>query len=199
MKYCPECAEPLTETIPEGDDRPRKTCLACGAIHYRNPVAVVGCIVERGQEILLCRRAIEPSHGRWTLPAGYLEVGEAARDGARRETLEEACAQVEIVAPHSQFDLVSLGQTYSFFRARLERPQVEPGPESLEVAFVGPDEIPWDELAFPVVHVALELWVEDLRARASHLHLGTLRWRRSGSRFDRSEWDLEDHMRVRLP
>lgn len=198
MKFCSHCAAPVKDTIPAGDDRLRKTCTACGAIHYDNPVPVVGCVVESEGRVLLCRRAIEPGRGRWTLPAGYLELGEGARDGARRETREEAGADVEIIAPHSQIDVPNIGQTYSVFRARLRAPEVAAGTESLEVAFVEHAEIPWDEIAFPVIHFALRLFVEDRQRERYHLHLGTLRWREEGSRFDASCYDLVDHLKVGL-
>jgi len=196
MKFCSHCADPLVEEVPPGDDRPRKVCPGCGAVHYRNPLAVVGCLVEREDELLLCRRAIEPARGRWTVPAGFLELGEAAREGARRETREEALAEVEVGMPHALFDLPHIGQTYSLFRARLTAPGFGVGEESLEVAFVRAAEIPWDELAFPVMHFALRLWVEDRAESRARLHLGALRWMGVGSRFDAANYALDDHLRM---
>ena len=122
MRFCSDCATALEERIPTDDDRPRKICPSCDRIHYQNPVVVVGCLVERGDQTLLCRRAIEPALGRWTIPAGYLELGESLLTGARRETMEEACADVEITAPYGLFDLPHIGQTHALFRAQLAAP-----------------------------------------------------------------------------
>ena len=196
MKYCPACAAPLDEKIPAGDDRPRKVCPSCGAIHYRNPLPVVGCLVERDDEVMMCRRAIEPGHGLWTLPAGFLELGESAQAGARRETREEACAEVEIVAPFVQFDLPHIGQTYSIFRARMRTPDFAAGQESLDVAFVGLEAIPWSELAFPVIHFALRFFVEDRNEGRTSLHLGALVWNTEGSRFDAANYAVDEYSRL---
>jgi ADP-ribose/FAD diphosphatase len=198
LKFCSRCAAPLEERIPPGEDRPRKVCPACGFVHYLNPVPVVGTVVERGAEILLCRRAIEPGRGAWTVPAGFLELGEGAAEGARRETREEACADVELVAPLAILDLPLPGQCYTLYRARLTAPRVAAGEESLEVGFVHPDDIPWDELAFPVVACALRLLLEDRAGPHPHLHTGVLRWSGQGSRFDEAHYELEDHQRFPL-
>jgi len=198
MKFCPLCAAPTRETVPEGDDRPRAVCTACGAIHYQNPRTVVGCLIEHDGKLLLCRRAIEPAHGLWTPPAGYLEIGESALDGAVRETHEEARARVEILAPHSYLDLPHIGQHYALYRARLAEPAFEAGPESLEVALFDLDALPWDELAFPVIHFALRLLLEDRERGAASLHLGVVRWSGTGSRFDAARYELRDHLRVPL-
>jgi ADP-ribose/FAD diphosphatase len=198
MKFCSQCGQPLVERIPPGDDRKRKVCSACGHVHYQNPQVIVGCVVERDGQILLCRRAIEPGRGRWTLPAGFLELGEGLLEGARRETLEEAGADVEILAPHSYLDLPHIGQTYAMFRARLRAPLGNPGEESLEVAFFDAPAIPWQELAFPAVHFALRLLLDDREARAAHLHTAQLRWRGEGSRYDARHYALVDHLRVGL-
>ncbi|MCK5943864.1 MAG: NUDIX hydrolase, partial [Planctomycetes bacterium] len=110
MKFCCDCGGDLIDRVPDGDDRSRRWCRACEKAHYQNPLVVVGCLVERDDELLLCRRAIEPGHGRWTVPAGFLELGETLAQGAARETLEEAGARVEVVAPHSLLDLTHIGQ-----------------------------------------------------------------------------------------
>jgi len=169
-------------------------CTRCDRIHYVNPRVVVGCLVEHEGGLLLCRRAIEPAHGLWTPPAGYLEVGESAAEGARRESREEANVDVEILAPHSWYDLPHIGQLYQFFLARLRRPGFSPGSESLEVAVHPPEAIPWSELAFPVVHFALRAWLEDRAAGRRRLHLGSLEWSGSGSRFDPANYDLRGGM-----
>jgi ADP-ribose/FAD diphosphatase len=197
-RFCHHCATALEERVPPGDDRPRRVCPACGRVHYQNPLVVVGCIVERGDEVLLCRRAIEPAHGRWTMPAGFLELGEGLLAGARRETLEEAGADVEIVAPHAYLDLTHIGQVYALFRARLCAPLARHGPESLEVAFMGGEAIPWSELAFPAVHFALELLLEDRRLGVANLHTAALRWDGAGPRYAAASYSLVDHLRVPL-
>lgn len=184
--------------MPDGDDRPRRVCPACGRVHYVNPVMVVGCIVERGDEILMCRRAIEPALGLWTMPAGFLELGEGMLAGARRETLEEAGADVEILAPHAFLDLPHIGQAYALFRGRLRSPAIRAGAESLEVAFVRLADIPWDELAFPAVHFALALLAADRRQAVAHVHSAVVRWSGSGSRFDARSYTLEEHLRLPL-
>ncbi|MCA8953477.1 MAG: NUDIX hydrolase, partial [Planctomycetes bacterium] len=149
MKFCSECGGQLEDGVPAGDDRTRRVCRDCAHVHYQNPLVVVGCLVEVDRELLLCRRAIEPAHGRWTMPAGFLELGESVTAGARRETLEEAGAEVEITAPHAYLDLTHIGQLYALFRARLQRPGFAPGAESLECRLFAEGEIPWRELAFP--------------------------------------------------
>jgi ADP-ribose/FAD diphosphatase len=193
MKHCSTCGRPVEQRIPAGDDRPRHTCTACGAIHYLNPRVVVGCLVEHEQKLLLCKRAIEPNIGRWTVPGGYLELGEGALQGARRETREEAQAEVEITAPHAYLDLPHIGQCYYLFHARL-RSAFAPGPESLEVELVALEDIPWTELAFPVVHWALELFVADRSDGVFRMHQGMLHWDGTGSRFDPGHYTLRDHL-----
>ncbi len=196
LRFCNACGGGLEDRVPEGDDRVRKICTACGRVHYRNPLVVVGCIVERGDEILLCRRAIEPARGLWTLPAGFLELGEGTLAGARRETLEEAGADVDVVAPLAFLDLPHIGQSYALFRARLRAPEIHAGVESLEVKFVHADAIPWDELAFPAVHFALDLWRDDRRRAAPFVHTAVVCWTGSGSRFDARNYALADHIRL---
>lgn len=198
MKFCSTCGGPLERAIPQGDDRPRAVCPRCGAIHYENPRTVVGCIVEHGERLLLCRRAIEPRRGDWTVPAGFLELDEGTSEGAARETWEEARARVDVYAPYATFDLPIIGQVYTLFRARLDAPEFEAGPESLEVELFDLDAIPWGELAFPVVHHALELYVADREAGVSRVHHGILRWRGEGSRFDAGSYQLESHITASL-
>ncbi len=196
MKFCPECGGPLEQAVPEGDNRSRAVCPACDHIAYVNPRVVVGCVVEHDDRLLLCRRAIEPAHGRWTPPAGFLELEEGTMEGARRETREEAEAEVEIVAPHAYLCVPGIGQTYALFRARLIDGRFGAGPESLETALFSVDEVPWDEIAFPVMHKALRLWVEDGEAGRRHVHHGVMRRVGSGDRFDPANYVLEDHMPV---
>ena len=197
MKFCSACGSGrLERAVPEGDDRLRAVCLDCGAIHYENPRNVVGCLVEQtldgGRDgLLLCRRAIEPCRGLWTLPAGFLELGESTIAGAARETLEEANAKVRVTAPFATLDLVHIGQVYHLFRAQLSEPGFSAGPESLEVRWFGLDELPYGELAFPVMHIALELYTRDVADRVPRLHAGALHWNGEGSRFDARNYRLD--------
>ncbi len=196
MRFCSECGGPVALAVPDGDDRERPICTRCGHVHYRNPLVVVGCIVERDGDVLLCRRAIEPVAGRWTIPAGYLELGETLIAGACRETFEEAGADVEVTAPHSYLDLPHAGQMQATYRAALRRPGIAVGHESLEVAFFPLARLPWDELAFPAVRIALELWRDDQLAGRRCVHHGRLAWDGSGSRFDMRHYALADHLRT---
>ena len=132
MRFCPECATPLVRRIPELDDRERDVCEGCGAIHYSNPKIVTGCLVTAGARVLLARRAIEPRRGHWTLPAGFMENGETIEQAAMRETLEEACARVEIHGLYAVFNIPHVNQVYMIFRAQLSDGEFAPGEESLE-------------------------------------------------------------------
>lgn len=198
MNFCSACGTALVRAVPDGDDRTRAVCPGCDAIHYENPRNVVGCIVEHEGQILLCRRAIPPAEGRWTLPAGFLELDESLWAGAARETWEEARARVRPTAPHAVLDLLHIGQVYTLFRATLSEPGFEAGPESLEVGLFELDALPFGELAFPVVEVALRLFVDDRAREEHHLHLGHLVWSREGSRFDAANYELVDHLRLPL-
>jgi ADP-ribose pyrophosphatase YjhB (NUDIX family) len=147
--------------IPEGDTRERRICAACGYIAYENPLVVVGSVVTSGEAVLMCRRAIEPRRGYWTLPAGYLELGETPEEGAAREALEEAQATIAIEGLLALFSIARIGQVQIMYRARFaepERPHFAPGPESLEVGLYVWDAIPWDTIAFPSVKWALDAW-----------------------------------------
>jgi ADP-ribose/FAD diphosphatase len=152
---------------------------------------IVGCVVELEGRVLLCKRAIDPRKGYWTLPAGFLELGESAVQGALRETREEARAEVRVVAPFAHFDVPHIGQAYILYRASLLSTEFGPGPESLEVELKLPDEIPRAELAFPVVRYSLELLREDLVAGRYRTHLGTLARDPGQARFV-----LTDHIAV---
>jgi ADP-ribose pyrophosphatase YjhB (NUDIX family) len=146
--------------IPEGEDRERLTCSDCGYIAYENPKVVVGSVVDVDGKVLLCRRAIQPRHGFWTIPAGYMELGETVEEGARREAQEEACAELALDGVLAVYSIARIGQVQIMFRARLAAPGFAPGPESLEVRLFAWDEIPWDSLAFPSVHWVLQAWRE---------------------------------------
>ena len=164
MKYCPNCAANLTVKIPADDSRERYVCEACGSIHYQNPRNVVGTIPVYGEQVLLCRRAITPRHGYWTLPAGFMELGESTSHGAARETLEEAGAIVEIGPLYSLLNVPHAEQVHLFYLATMTSPHFAAGEESLEVALFHEHEIPWDELAFPTVKQTLTWFFADRAA-----------------------------------
>jgi ADP-ribose pyrophosphatase YjhB (NUDIX family) len=151
--------------MPEGDDRERLMCPDCGHVAYENPKVVVGSVIAEGDHILLCRRAIEPRAGFWTIPAGYMEMGETVEEGAAREAWEEARVRITLDGVRAVYSIARLGQVQVIFRARFAEPGFAAGPESLEVASFHWSEIPWDEIAFPSVHWALKAW-RDSAARA---------------------------------
>ena len=161
IKYCPMCGSTVTQEIPKDDDRPRHVCHSCGNIQYENPKLVVGCIPEWAGRILFCRRDIEPQKGKWTLPAGFMENGETAADGAVRETWEEARVKVRIVAPYRVYDLPFVNQVYFMFRAQMTSPDFQTTPESSEVRLLREQEVPWDEIAFPVIRETLKSYFKD--------------------------------------
>ena len=160
MKYCSACGALVARKTPRGDNRERWVCGDCETVHYQNPKIVVGCVPERDGRILLCKRAIEPRYGYWTVPAGFMEIGETIAQGAARETLEEACATVTIGHLFASVDVVQAGQLHLFFTARLEG-DFTAGDESLDVALFAPDETPWDDIAFRSGKFALEKYLED--------------------------------------
>ena len=160
MKFCSNCGHTVDKAVPEGDNRERWVCPDCDFIHYQNPKVVVGCVPEADGRILLCKRAIEPRRGYWTVPAGFMELGETMAEGAARETLEEACAEVEIGDLFAVVDVVHAGQVHVFYKSRLIS-DFAPGLESEAVQLFEPDEIPWDELAFTSGRFALEKFLED--------------------------------------
>jgi ADP-ribose pyrophosphatase YjhB (NUDIX family) len=175
MNFCSHCGAGLNRKIPAGDNRPRFVCQQCRMIHYQNPRMVVGTIPEWQERILLCRRAIEPRAGKWTLPAGYLENGETMMAGARRETLEEAGAEMKTLAPFALLDLPFISQIYLMFRGPLASTAFHPGEESLEVRLFAEADIPWDELAFVVIRETLEHYYRDRAEGRFRLHTGSIR------------------------
>lgn len=174
MNFCSTCGVRVELRIPDGDTLPRFVCTSCGTIHYENPKMVVGCIPEWEGRILLCRRAIEPRHGFWTMPAGFMENGETTAQGAQRETLEEANARVEILGLYALFNIPHINQVYMLFRARLLDLDFHAGAETLETRLVGEAEIPWDEIAFATVRRTLKLYFEDRRGGEYRFHMGTI-------------------------
>lgn len=161
MNYCSECGSKVSKRIPKGDDRPRYVCDSCGAIHYQNPRLIVGTIPVFEDKVLLCKRAIEPRKGFWTVPAGFMENGETTQEGAFRETWEEAKATVTDGQLYRIFDLPAINQVYVFYRATLQQPEFAAGTESLEVKLCNEQDIPWDQIAFPVVVEVLREFFAD--------------------------------------
>ena len=175
MKFCSQCGATVEHKVPDGDTLPRYVCDACDTIHYQNPKVVTGCIPEWEDKILLCRRAIEPRQGLWTLPAGFMENAETSSEGAARETLEEACAQVEIGDLYALFNIPHISQVYLIFRARLLDLDYAPGLESLEVNLFAEHEIPWDDIAFTVVKETLQRYFKDRAYGAYSLQVDDIR------------------------
>jgi ADP-ribose pyrophosphatase YjhB (NUDIX family) len=163
IAYCHQCGSSAQVEIPAGDNRPRYVCSNsnCSFVLYENPKIVVGCIPELDGRILLCKRAIEPRAGFWTVPAGFMELGETVEEAACRETLEEACAEVELGSLLAMINLLHTGQVHIFFRARLPEPVFAPGEESLEVELVPIDDIPWDHIAFPSISIAMREYLKQ--------------------------------------
>jgi ADP-ribose pyrophosphatase YjhB (NUDIX family) len=188
MKFCSECAHPVALAIPEGDNRPRYVCTHCDAIHYQNPKLVVGSIPvwesDGELKVLLCKRAIEPRYGYWTLPAGFMENAETTAEAAVRETEEEAGANIELGELFTLLNVKHVHQVHLFYLARLRDLDFAPGIESLEVQLFSEREIPWDELAFPTIRTTLELFFAD-RVKV-----------REGGRFGFHSQDIERPMRA---
>jgi len=162
MKFCSACGAPVELRLPPDDNRLRHICTTCATIHYQNPNLVIGAIPEwEDGRILLCRRAIEPRHGLWTLPAGFMENGETTAEAAIRETLEEANARIAIEGLYSMHNLAYINQVYLLFRARLLDLDFSPGAESLEVELFEERDIPWDELAFRPVRFTLQRYFAE--------------------------------------
>ena len=170
MKFCSNCAAPVVKRVPPGDSLPRWVCDACGEIHYQNPRLVVGAIPEHGGKLLLCRRAFEPRYGYWTLPAGFMENDESTGQAAVRETLEEAGARIELVAPFSMISVPYVNQVHLFYSARLLDLDYAPGEESLEVALFDEADIPWKEVAFRTVGLTLKYWFADRKKGSFGFH-----------------------------
>ncbi|GAB5449738.1 MAG: NUDIX hydrolase [Halioglobus sp.] len=161
MKYCSSCGKRVVLEIPQGDDRERHVCSSCDLIHYVNPRVIVGCLPIYEGRVLLCKRAIEPRKNYWTLPAGFMENGETTSQGAARETWEEARARVSNLDLYRVFDVPHISQVYMFYRCDIDNGEIGVGPESLESGLYTQDEIPWKELAFPVVIETLRSYFDD--------------------------------------
>ncbi|NCF43438.1 MAG: NUDIX domain-containing protein [Proteobacteria bacterium] len=178
MKFCSACGATVDYKVPEDDTRERAVCNNCGAIHYQNPKIVAGTLPIWGDQVLLCKRAIEPRRGYWTLPAGFMENGETAADGGARATMEEANAEVANAKLYTVFSLPHISQVYMFFKADLLGPTFSSGSESLDVALFREQDIPWDELAFPVINATLKHYFADRAAQSFPVHYENLEFRR---------------------
>jgi ADP-ribose pyrophosphatase YjhB (NUDIX family) len=181
MNFCSNCGNALILETPAGDDRPRYLCNSCRTVHYENPKVVVGCIPEKDGKILLCRRAIEPRLGKWTLPAGYLENGETVAQGAERETREEAGVNIEILAPYVLFNICHINQIYLMFRGRLVDDKIKAGTESAEVRLFAEEEIPWDQIAFTVIEATLRHYFNDKPSGLFPFHIRDILPRTKGN------------------
>nr|XP_009592852.1 nudix hydrolase 23, chloroplastic [Nicotiana tomentosiformis] len=194
INFCQFCGGSTKHEIPDGEEKVRAICTLCGKIIYENPKMVVGCLIEHDKKILMCRRKIQPSYGLWTLPAGYMEIGESAAEGAIRETLEEANAEVEVQSPFAQLDIPLIGQTYMIFLAKLKTPHFSPGPESSECRLYELDDIPFDSLAFSSMLVTLKLYIEDIKVGRPKFHYGIINKRPGTSPSEIHAYTLDYHM-----
>lgn len=170
IRFCRACGAPTEYRTPPDDNRLRAVCTVCGTVHYENPLNVVGTVPVWQDQVLLCRRNIEPRFGLWTLPAGFMELGETAPEGALRETDEEAGAHVELEGLFTVLSVPRVGQVHLFYRARMLDTHLAPGPETIEARLFREDEIPWDELAFRTVRETLALYFADRRKGQFGVH-----------------------------
>ncbi len=171
IKHCRNCGTAVTYRVPDdGDVRERAVCPACNTIHYENPLNVVGTVPVLGSKVLLCKRNIEPRWGKWTLPAGFMELGETTAAGAARETDEEAGAKFEMLGLFSVMNVPRVGQVHLFYRARLLSDEFNPGHETIEARLFEEAEIPWDEIAFRTVKETLECFFADRRKSEFGIH-----------------------------
>lgn len=175
MKFCSNCGAPNEIKIPQGDTRLRSVCSQCSAVHYINPKLVLGTIPVWENQVLLCRRAIEPRLGLWTLPAGFMETGESTAQGAIRETREEAGAEIELGDLFSVFDIPHVDQVHLFYLAKMVRPQFSAGIESLEVRLFHEQDIPWERIAFRTITATLRFFFHDRRNGKMAVHCGDIR------------------------
>ncbi len=179
MTFCSRCGHSTKTSIPLGDHLPREVCTSCAAIHYVNPKLICGTLALWENKVLLCRRAIEPRYGLWTLPAGYMELFETMQEGAARETREEAEAEVEIEQLYCMYNIPRIGQIYVLFKANLIEGKFGAGEETIECRLFEEHEIPWQELAFPSVQQTLQHYFNDRKNNVFPMHLDTL-----GTRLD---------------
>ncbi len=172
IKHCKECGTAVVYRLPDdGDTKERAVCPACNTVHYENPLNVVGTVPHWGDQVLLCKRNIEPRYGKWTLPAGFMELHETTAEGAARETDEEAGAQFEMQALFTLLNVARVGQVHLFYRAKLLSDQFNPGPETIEARLFSEADIPWDEIAFRTVKETLEHYFADRRSGQFGVHV----------------------------
>ena len=174
IEHCQVCGTPVEHKVPADDNRERAVCTVCAEVHYENPLNVVGTVPVWGEQVLLCRRAIEPRYGLWTLPAGFMELGETIAEGAVRETVEEAGARIELQELFTLLNVVRVGQVHLFYRARLLDTRFDPGPESIEAQLFHEHEIPWDQLAFRTVRETLQRFFADRKRGRFELHVADI-------------------------
>ncbi|VAW69142.1 FAD pyrophosphatase [hydrothermal vent metagenome] len=174
MNFCSHCGSAVEHKIPEGDNRPRYVCTACDLIHYQNPRIIAGCIAEYENQVLLCTRAIEPRHGLWTLPAGFMENHETTLQAASRETYEEANAKLTDISLFCTYSIPHISQVYMMYRGQLIDGFSAPGEESLSTELFTEDQVPWDKIAFPVVTESLKLYFTDRNNGKFHVHGGEM-------------------------
>lgn len=163
QKFCTQCGHPLTRMCPPLDNRLRDCCTHCGAVHYRNPLIVVGTVPVYQDKVLLCKRAIEPRYGKWTLPAGFMELQESTEQGAERETREEAGAKIKMGSLFTVMDVPEVSQVHMYYLAEITHPNFDPGEESLEVKLFALDEIPWEEISFTTVEATLRRYIDSVK------------------------------------
>ncbi len=175
MNYCSNCGKPVVLKIPPGDTHARYVCEFCGMIHYQNPRVIVGCLPVWENKILLCKRAIEPRYGLWTIPAGFMENKETLEQGAVRETTEESGADVRISRLHSVYSLPRVNQVYIIYLAQMQSAYFEAGIETLECRLVDPGDIPWDKIAFSAIRFSLEKYVENIQTDCPDVFVGALK------------------------
>ena len=174
IQHCRVCGHAVDYRVPPDDNRERAVCTACGEIHYVNPNNVVGTVPVWGEQVLLCRRNIEPRKGLWTLPAGFMELGESTAEGAARETVEEAGAQFEMQGLFTLLNVVRAGQVHLFYLAKLTSPAFSPGPETMEAQLFDESDVPWEEIAFRTVRQTLEHFFADRRRGRFEVHTGDI-------------------------
>jgi ADP-ribose pyrophosphatase YjhB (NUDIX family) len=170
IKFCRACGTPVAYAVPADDNRERAVCPACATIHYENPLNVVGTVPVWGEQVLLCKRAIEPRRGFWTLPAGFLELGETTAQGALRETIEEAGAQIALGPLFTVLNVARVGQVHFFYLATMQSPALDPGSETLEARLFREDEVPWEQIAFRTVRETLRCFFDDRRRAQFGVH-----------------------------
>jgi ADP-ribose pyrophosphatase YjhB (NUDIX family) len=174
IRFCRACGTAVSYRIPPDDNRERAVCPNCGTIHYENPLNVVGTVPVWDDRVLLCKRAIEPRYGLWTLPAGFLELGETTEQGALRETDEEAGARITLGALFTVLNVVRVGQVHLFYLATMTSPALNPGTETLEARLFAQDEVPWDQIAFRTVRETLQHFFADRARGKFEVHCGDI-------------------------